>query len=170
MLKLDQVNASYSGAQVVYNISLQVNEGELVALVEFWNLLGVLGAQGVIGSFTGHPLLNISKNLELTNRYKAKYGETPGVNVPSGYAAVQVLAAAIEKAGTLDQNKVRETLCTIEVDTVVGKLKFAGPGHCDPLVRSGAYLEQIVFQWQNGKQEIVWPPKYATATFIYPRP
>jgi len=33
MLKLDQVNASYGGAQVLYNVSLQVNEGELVALV-----------------------------------------------------------------------------------------------------------------------------------------
>jgi len=33
MLKLDQVNASYGGAQVLYDVSLQVNEGELVALV-----------------------------------------------------------------------------------------------------------------------------------------
>ncbi|MEM3629602.1 MAG: amino acid ABC transporter substrate-binding protein, partial [Candidatus Bathyarchaeia archaeon] len=72
---------------------------------QFWSLLGA-DAQAVIGSFTGHPYLNISKNVELTNRYQAKYGEVPGVNVPSGYAAVQVLAAAIEKAGTLDQNTV----------------------------------------------------------------
>ncbi|MEM3550097.1 MAG: amino acid ABC transporter substrate-binding protein [Candidatus Bathyarchaeia archaeon] len=136
---------------------------------QFWSLLGA-DAQGVIGSFTGHPYLNIPKNLELTRKYQAKYGEVPGVNVPSGYAAVEVLTAAIEKAGTLDRNQVRETLCTLEVDTVVGKLKFAGPGHCDPLVRPGAYLEQIVYQWQNGKQEIVWPSAYATATFIYPRP
>lgn len=135
----------------------------------FWSLLGA-DAQAVVGVFTGHPRLPIPKNIELTNKYRAKYGEMPGVNVPSAYAAVQVLVAAIERAGTLDQNKVRETLNTLEVDTVVGRLKFAGPGHCDPLVRPGAYLEQIVYQWQNGAQEIVWPSKYATARFIYPRP
>ncbi|MBS7641000.1 MAG: amino acid ABC transporter substrate-binding protein [Candidatus Bathyarchaeia archaeon] len=135
----------------------------------FWSLLGE-DAQGVIASFTGHPLLPIPKNKEITERYRARYGELPGVNFPSAYAAVQVLAAAIEKAGTLDQKKVRETLSTLEVDTVVGKLKFAGPGHCDPLVRPGAYLEQVVYQWQNGRQEIVWPSKYATASFIYPKP
>ncbi|MEM2294576.1 MAG: amino acid ABC transporter substrate-binding protein [Candidatus Bathyarchaeia archaeon] len=135
----------------------------------FWNLVGT-DAQGVIQPFTGHPLLPIEKNLNLTERYKNRHGVMPGVNVPSGYAAVQVLAAAIEKAGTLDKYKVREALLTLEVDTVVGKIRFAGPGHSDPLVRPGAYLEQIVFQWQNGEQKIVWPPKYATSTFIYPKP
>ncbi|MEM3629599.1 MAG: ABC transporter ATP-binding protein [Candidatus Bathyarchaeia archaeon] len=33
MLNLDNVNASYGGAQVLYNVSLRVNEGELIALV-----------------------------------------------------------------------------------------------------------------------------------------
>lgn len=134
---------------------------------EFWNLLST-DANGIIASMTGHPSLPIPKNLEITERYNAKYGKMPGVNFPSGYAAVQVLAAAIEKAGTLNRDKVREVLCTLEIDTVVGKFKFAGPGHADPNVRPGAYLEQIVYQWQDGKQVIVWPQKYATGTFVYP--
>ncbi|MEM3550100.1 MAG: ABC transporter ATP-binding protein [Candidatus Bathyarchaeia archaeon] len=33
MLDLDRVNASYGGAQVLYDVSLRVDEGELVALV-----------------------------------------------------------------------------------------------------------------------------------------
>jgi branched-chain amino acid transport system substrate-binding protein len=135
----------------------------------FWNLVGP-DAQGVLQPFTGHPLLPIPRNLNLTERYRNKYGEMPGVNVPSGYAAVEVLVAAIEKAGTLDKYKVRAVLSNLEVDTVVGKIKFAGPGHSDPLVRPGAYLEQIVFQWQHGGQAIIWPSKYATSTFMYPKP
>lgn len=129
--------------------------------VEFWNLLEQAAA-GCGAGLAGNPLTPIPKNLEITQRYREKFGKDPSAGLSCSYAIFQVLAAAIEKAGTLDSNKVREALCTLEVDTVIGTVKFNGPGHAD--------LDVITFQWQNGKQEIIYPTQYATADFLYPRP
>jgi len=125
---------------------------------DFWKLLGE-DAQGVIAGVPGHPKLPIKKTQEVVEKYRSKYGKEPGLVVCPAYAIIEILAAAIEKAGTLDRNKVREALCTLELDTVIGHVKFNGPGH--------ATVEVIAYQWQNGKQEIVYPPKYATAKPIF---
>ena len=128
---------------------------------EFWESLGE-DAQATVAHMTGHPLLPIPKNLELTERYKKKFGTMPSTGLPAAYAAVQVLAAAIEKAGSLDKEKVREALSNISVDTVIGKVTFKGPGHAEVPI--------VIMQWQNGKQEIIWPEEFATAKLMYPKP
>jgi len=128
---------------------------------EYWDLLGE-DAAGCGAGLSGHPLVPIPKNLEITERYRQKYGKEPAAGLSCSYAIFQVLVAAIEKAGTLNGETVRETLCTLEVDTVIGRIKFNGPGHAE--------LDVTVFQWQNGKQEVIYPPQFATAEFLYPRP
>ncbi len=127
---------------------------------EFWDLLGE-DAEAMAAAMAGHPLLPIAGNLELTERYQNEYGKMPSAGLPVSYACVQVLAEAIEQAGTLDRDKVRDVLLTLEMDTVIGKVIFSGPCH--------ALIEPLVFQWQNGEQVIVWPEKYATGDFKYPR-
>jgi len=45
-----------------------------------------------------------------------------------------------------------------------GKLLF-------PQLRDGTGIVQAAFaQWQNGKQELVWPKEFATAPLAYPAP
>jgi len=125
---------------------------------DFWKLLGE-DAQGVIAGVPGHPKLPFKKTQEVVEKYRSKYGKEPGLVVCPAYAIIEILAAAIEKAGTLDRDVVREVLCALELDTVIGRVKFKGPGHAD--------VEVIAFQWQDGKQEIVYPEKYATAKLIF---
>jgi len=80
-----------------------------------------------------------------------------------GFASIQVIAAAIEKAGTLKRDKVRDAIAATNMMTVTGPVKFQRTGKRQDAI-------PVVTQWQNGKTEMVWPDKMKTKSFIYPRP
>lgn len=99
---------------------------------------------------------------KLNEKYQAKYGRPADLLTGPAYACVQILAAAIEKAGTLDREKVRDAIAAIKADTVVGPVTFNADG-------TGNVLDPLI-QWQNGKLELVWPATHATAKLLYPAP
>jgi branched-chain amino acid transport system substrate-binding protein len=84
----------------------------------------------------------------------------PGVG-PS-YAIVQIVANAIEQAGTLDRAAVRDAIAATDIDTVIGHVTFREDG-------TGTVGSPIL-QYINGKQEVVWPTDIATADFVFPAP
>jgi len=96
--------------------------------------------------------------------YKAAYGNEPEPPAGSAYVCVQVLANAIERAGTLDRDKVRDAIATTNMTTIMGPMSFKPNGRGD-----GKYL-QTMTQWQNGKDELVWPKDQASAPLAYPMP
>jgi branched-chain amino acid transport system substrate-binding protein len=77
------------------------------------------------------------------------------------YASVQVLEQAIEKAGSLDRNKVRDVIASGTFPTVIGPVEFEdgfnqqSPGE--------------VGQWQSGEFEIIGAKEKQTADPQYPR-
>ncbi|MGD0489467.1 MAG: amino acid ABC transporter substrate-binding protein [Syntrophorhabdales bacterium] len=71
---------------------------------------------------------------------------------------------AIEKAGTLDNKKVRDVMATSTFNTILGPTRFV-----NGLLDKESHLGEIG-QWQKGQMEIVGPEKKATAPFIYPKP
>jgi branched-chain amino acid transport system substrate-binding protein len=73
------------------------------------------------------------------------------------------LEQAIEKAGTLNREKLRDVIATEEFMTVDGPVKFAGE-RTNTLARHG------MCQWQNGVIEVVWPSDVATAPLEIPKP
>ncbi len=89
-------------------------------------------------------------------------GQLPWCGVGTGYIDVQVLADAIERAGTLDREKIREALTRSDMMTVGGPVK----------VRPDGTFENMVYlcQWQKGKYVPVWPKKYAVANPVFPAP
>jgi branched-chain amino acid transport system substrate-binding protein len=99
---------------------------------------------------------------EINAKHQADFGRPADILVGPAYACVQILAAAIEKAGTLDRDAIRNALAATNMDTVIGSVTFNGDG-------TGNVLNPLV-QWQNGKMELVWPLDQATAKFIYPAP
>ena len=99
---------------------------------------------------------------ELNESHMKKFNRPADVMVGPAYACVQALAGAIEKAGTLDRAKVRDALAATDMMTVIGPLKFRPDG-------TGVVIFFSV-QWQKGKQEVVFPKEYATASFVYPMP
>ncbi|MEM2806672.1 MAG: amino acid ABC transporter substrate-binding protein [Candidatus Bathyarchaeia archaeon] len=127
----------------------------------FWDTVGELG-NWIAQTVTGHQNLPIPKTQEITQRYIQKFGKKPGTTLSEAYAMIQVLVAAIEKAGSLDTEKVRNVLLTLSVDTTIGPVEFHGT--------LWARIKPKIMQWQNGEQQIVWPPELATAEFVYPMP
>ena len=87
---------------------------------------------------------------ELGERYKKSHGKD-SVSIGQDYANVQMLAMAIEKAGSIDSAKVRDVYFGGEFKgTTQGDLKFNEKGVC--------YTESIGAQWWNGERMPVWPP------------
>lgn len=70
---------------------------------------------------------------------------------------------AIEKAGSLDREKVRDALASLDVDTFYGHLKFDSRG-------ANADKPMVVIQLQDGGKNInVWPLP-ATGKILWPTP
>ena len=100
---------------------------------------------------------------ELNDAHQAKFGRPADPITGPGYACVQILAAALAKAGAPDREKVRDAIAATDMTTVIGPVKFRPDG--TGVVKAGLFA-----QWINGKQELVWPKEYATAPLAYPAP
>jgi branched-chain amino acid transport system substrate-binding protein len=80
------------------------------------------------------------------------------------YAGLQVLEQAIEKAGTLDHDVLKDVIATEKFDTVIGELWFENGG-----VPAECYPGQVG-QWQDGIFEVVAPSDKTTADPMIPKP
>jgi branched-chain amino acid transport system substrate-binding protein len=117
----------------------------------------------VVGGPDWHPALNYPGVNELNAEYRGKFGTDTHIVVGNAYASIQVAAAAIEKAGTLDRTKIRDAIAGIDRMTVFGQIKFNEKGRRinPPLVAT---------QWQKGKMEMVWPDNMKTKAVVCPIP
>jgi branched-chain amino acid transport system substrate-binding protein len=82
--------------------------------------------------------------------------------VGPSYACIQILADAIARARGLDRDKIRDAIAATKMTTVVGPVRFRPDGTGE--------VKVFFQQWLKGKQELVWPKEFATATFAYPAP
>ena len=99
---------------------------------------------------------------ELNEAHVKKVGRPADPITGPAYACVQILAAAIQKAGSLEKDKIRDAVAATDMTTVIGPVKFRPDG--TGIVRS------VLLQWLNGKQELIWPKDFATAALAYPAP
>jgi len=97
---------------------------------------------------------------EMAERYQAKYEAPAAATTGPAYAAVQILADAISRAGSLDRDAIRDAIAATDMDTIVGSVTFNEDGTGNVLT--------IINQWQDGKQALVWPPDQALAPVLYP--
>lgn len=86
----------------------------------------------------------------------AKQGHDPDYVQASSAAAMVVLRAAIEKADTLDRNKVREALRDLDIVTFYGPVKFSENGQ-------NQARDVPIIQVQNQKVELLAPQKIKTS-------
>ncbi|MBI3454984.1 MAG: amino acid ABC transporter substrate-binding protein [Candidatus Rokubacteria bacterium] len=99
---------------------------------------------------------------ELNEAHTKRIGRPADPITGPAYACVQILAAAITRAGAAEPGKIRDAIAATDLTTVIGSVKFRPDG--TGIVRS------VILQWLNGKQELVWPKEFATAAFGYPAP
>lgn len=106
---------------------------------------------------------------ELNKKFKEKYGvDLDGISALS-YVSTWILKDAIEKAGTVDGEKIREYLMNtqkiennLELMLPLGIINFDENGQNKFLC--------LVTQIINGKHRTVWPPELASQEPIWPKP
>ena len=117
-------------------------------------------------------------------KYKPDFGPTPegfskayfaknkveaDYHSASGYVTGLLLQHAIEKAGSIDPEKVAAELNKTDVTTFFGQDKFATDAKNHGLQLTH---QMVLAQWQtkNGKleKEMVWPDAARTANLVYP--
>jgi branched-chain amino acid transport system substrate-binding protein len=122
-------------------------------------------AEYVLGFSQWEPLPKILKNPgmeEYIASYEKRYGEKPNYHAGGAYGALQVTAAAIKKAGSFDNEKIREALATIDVVTIYGRYKVDARGM--------NAAEGMTFQILKGQRRVVWPDKWAETKPELPMP
>jgi branched-chain amino acid transport system substrate-binding protein len=108
--------------------------------------------------------------MKFYDAYTKKWGVEPeGLGASSSYMAVYVLRDAIERAGSLNSDKVISELEKTDIMGVYGRLRFDPKSHqvipaTDP--KEGAVGS--ILQWQDGKRIVVYPKSIATGTIQLP--
>jgi branched-chain amino acid transport system substrate-binding protein len=91
--------------------------------------------------------------------YEDEYGTPPPEDAADAFAAGQVLQAAVEAVGSIDdQEALADWLRENEVETILGPLSWNDDG--SPI---GEFL---IGQWQDGKVEFILPEEFATTDKI----
>ena len=103
-------------------------------------------------------------NKEFTRAWVLKYKYLPGYYAAFGYGACKVLEEAVKKAGSLDQEKLRDTLSKLETETAFGPYKV------DPQTGEQVAAKAVIVEILGGKREVIWPEKYKTAKTVLPYP
>jgi branched-chain amino acid transport system substrate-binding protein len=98
-----------------------------------------------------------------TSMYQAKYNKAPSYQAAESAACGLAYQFAIEKAGSIDAQKVRDALAGLDVTTFYGEIKFASNG-------SNQTKPMVTTQIQSGKLVTVFPTDVANAQLIYPTP
>jgi branched-chain amino acid transport system substrate-binding protein len=144
--------------------------------VNFEFFKGIFGPQ-VLEGVTGFGAYNSKSSPEIADfvdRFIARWG-LPAMDWWGGafyFAALQCFEQAIEKAGTLDNTKVRDVMATEHFDTILGDTWFdmTADGKGGGLLAKECHPGEVG-QWQSGIYEVVGPAdKVTTDNFIYPKP
>lgn len=130
------------------------------ALPEFGSRLG-LDAEGVMGASQWEPDVPLTGARDFAQRYQARHGHPPATPAVGGYAAGQVLEAAVQMADAIDRDKLRAALRELETVTVLGPYRVEASGR---QIGKPAY----VVQWIDGVRHVVLPEEFATHKPVYP--
>ncbi len=104
-------------------------------------------AEGMYASLPGVPLEQMPGGKDFARRYEAKYQQPIQLYAPYCYDAVNVMIAAMQKAGSADPAQYLPELAKIEYDGVTAKISFDEKGD----LKGGAIT---LYQVQQGK----WRP------------
>lgn len=96
-------------------------------------------------------------------RYEMAYGIEPPYQAAESSASVLVLADALERAGSIDGEAVRQALKETDLQTFFGWVKFDGVGR-------NIAKPMILRQLMQGRYMVVAPSGFAQQDAVYPRP
>jgi len=126
---------------------------------QFLDGVGPQNAEGVLSSSSYSPLAETTGNADFVKKFEEKFGGIPPEDAADGFAAAQVVAAAVQAVGSIDdQAKLADWLRSNTVETILGPLSWNPDGS-----PKGDFL---VTQWQDGVSQVVLPTDVATSDTI----
>ncbi|MBE3572055.1 MAG: amino acid ABC transporter substrate-binding protein [Moorella humiferrea] len=138
------------------------------SIPDFRKSLGA-DAEGIMGGEWWTPNMKWKGDIfgsaeDYAKLFKAEYGEEPAYYSAAASVAGVILQKAIEKAGSLDVDKVRDAMRSLDIQTFWGPIKFNEKG-----VNIGT-TSAAVSQIQNGQVVVVWPQELQQNKPLYPKP
>lgn len=120
-------------------------------------------AEGVTGQSYWVPEMkgiSASRFLEIMTKARIELDDYPWA--PAYLMALEIVEQTFGQAGSLDPDRIMETLKTKTFETLGGPNRFADTG----LGQINTYPSQI----QGGRYQILWPKEKATGAHQYPSP
>jgi branched-chain amino acid transport system substrate-binding protein len=99
---------------------------------------------------------------EFSKQFEARFGYSPDYHVASGAADVLVYKFAIEKANSLEPQRVRDAIASLDVETMYGRVRFEPTGQIA--------LGQVLIQIQKGKTVPIYVGGKFVGKPVYPMP
>jgi branched-chain amino acid transport system substrate-binding protein len=103
-----------------------------------------------------HPHLPFAGAREFWRDYIAKFKKEPASDAAYAYVAGQILEQGIQKAGSIDREKVNATLHKDKFETILGPFQYDEKG-------INKVQRGFICQVQKKERVIVWPPDMAEA-------
>lgn len=121
-------------------------------------------AEGVFAAVSWNIAAKDPTNVAFMKSYEAAFHRAPDYHSAANYACITVVAAALKKAGAIDQEKLRDAYATMTVPTILGTYRV------EP--RTGIQIGYISYmiQWQHGRQVVVYPANVANGKPLVPLP
>jgi branched-chain amino acid transport system substrate-binding protein len=131
---------------------------------QYSDAIGVANTEGIFYTVSWNDRAKTPLNPEFVAAYGKLYGGAlPAEDAADAFAAAQVLQAAAEKVGKVDQDAIATWLHGNTVETILGPLSWTETG--EP---KGDFL---LAQWQSGRPEIVLPEDVKTTDkVVNPKP
>ncbi|MEM1435186.1 MAG: amino acid ABC transporter substrate-binding protein [Pseudomonadota bacterium] len=133
------------------------------AIREFGTALGYDTVDGVLSTVQWMRSVRFPGAFDFGFRYRRHHGIYPSYDAAGGYAALQVLEAAIRLAGTTAPAAVRTELSTLKFRSILGHFRVDATGR---QIAKRTYL----VQWQGNHISLVHPPEIARWDLRFPFP
>jgi len=156
----------YLQAQLCHKVSSYGARGSEKQAVDAF---GKEGVAYILSSVWWSPQLAEKNPLakEFVDGFKKQYNHTPEWYQALGYETARTLFVAIEKAGTIDRDKVRQTLVELKIPSILpgGELEF--PAKFGQQTHAPFVVQQ---NHPDGTSPIVFPESSATGKGMAPNP
>jgi branched-chain amino acid transport system substrate-binding protein len=131
-----------------------------------WKTFGedIDGLMNVVFEIGYFPIKAYQPTTRLADAYQKRWKEDiqSGHGAVPAYDAVYVLANAIERAGSLDPDKVVQAIQATDMAGAMGRIKFDQSHQTIFGTDPKQTAVGCTFQWQKGKMTVVWPETIAS--------
>jgi branched-chain amino acid transport system substrate-binding protein len=152
-----------------------------VALGRGWRAMGFVAAgvtevlvslgearEGLIGPVqwiaTAAPEPDEGPDVEwFSTRYRLAAGADPPYPAAQAFAAGVLAARCLREAGACDDAAQVAAARSLRCRTLYGDFRL------DPSSGLQVGHEALTVQWQGGQRRVVWPPRHADRSLVYPR-